>query len=476
MQREESEAPLYMQGHDGYDDVESSDGEESPSQASIPSPTAQFSLRTQIDDFDGGPNAFGMGFDMSQEEITAHVENSITGSGGTGNLGPQEALPQNECIASNLAQHCHTCGTLYNLDTRCYQEIGAKLCKAFQQPDIDWTALQEACRCAQRLSSATNPNQIILLNQLIGMANMLQLSTSSAANSNQVALPQQSVPQVIGAADPPWQPAPPGVAWMQQSTPQPNAAAAPMLQPVPQFAGAVPPLQQWAPRTNEASAPMRQPIPQYTPAVAPTQEGSSKSNTTVMWKNIPGNYRQKDIIQHLEDKGFKGLFDFVYAPFDFERKAMKGFAFVNFVDNSRAELCMQFFKDFNQWKNKSEKKLEVIWPEGKGGQPPLQGLQANLKRYKNSDVMHKEIPEEFKPMTFNTTEQWRLGERMEFPTPDRPIKTPPYIHHVRAMVAERRTDPTVHKAAALSSPVRVPLPEPLEPPPEVTGGAFTEGM
>jgi hypothetical protein len=49
---------------------------------------------------------------------------------------------------------------------------------------------------------------------------------------------------------------------------------------------------------------------------------------------------------------------------------------------------------------------------------PFQGLEANVARYRNSPVMHPEIPDEFKPVVF------RDGQRAEFPQATKKIPLP----------------------------------------------------
>ena len=55
------------------------------------------------------------------------------------------------------------------------------------------------------------------------------------------------------------------------------------------------------------------------------------TRTTVMIRNIPIKYTD-DILIEEELKEFKGSFDCLYMPFDYEKKGNKGYAFINFVN------------------------------------------------------------------------------------------------------------------------------------------------
>ena len=54
------------------------------------------------------------------------------------------------------------------------------------------------------------------------------------------------------------------------------------------------------------------------------------TRTTVMIRNIPIKYTDANLIEALKE--FKGKYDCLYMPFDYEKKGNKGYAFINFVD------------------------------------------------------------------------------------------------------------------------------------------------
>jgi len=53
------------------------------------------------------------------------------------------------------------------------------------------------------------------------------------------------------------------------------------------------------------------------------------------------------------------------------------------------------------------------------GSTPVQGLKANVQRYRNSPLMHHKVPDWCKPMVFSD------GVRIEYPAPKKPIKYMP---------------------------------------------------
>lgn len=109
---------------------------------------------------------------------------------------------------------------------------------------------------------------------------------------------------------------------------------------------------------------------------------AEEAPTTMMLRNIPNRYTQSDLIKELNSLGFEGSFDFLYAPPDFGKMHIVGFAFVNFVD---AELAARFGLElegyeFLKHQKKSAKKAARV------SVAHLQGLQANIDHYEKSAV------------------------------------------------------------------------------------------
>merc|ERR1719428_2438043 len=57
--------------------------------------------------------------------------------------------------------------------------------------------------------------------------------------------------------------------------------------------------------------------------------GDDEQKTTVMFRNVPYNCTRDDLIGIMDRHGFRGLYDFVYAPADFRTKSGFGYAFIN---------------------------------------------------------------------------------------------------------------------------------------------------
>merc|ERR1711933_433362 len=55
----------------------------------------------------------------------------------------------------------------------------------------------------------------------------------------------------------------------------------------------------------------------------------------------------------------------------------------------------------------------------------LQGLSDHIEHYKNSSVMHKDVPKQFRPLLFEH------GEKVPFPAPSKKIKPPRSIKPYR---------------------------------------------
>jgi len=187
---------------------------------------------------------------------------------------------------------------------------------------------------------------------------------------------------------------------------------APIMIPEPQW---LPPQNPKA-NNSRTAAPRPKNGPHKVSAGAPQQSASSSAapvaNTTVMMRNIPNNYNREMVLELLDTEGFKAQYDFVYLPMDFHRMAGLGYAFVNLVSNDVAEKVKVHFEGFSNWKLASQKVCEVSWGE------PLQGLDAHLERYKNSPVMHEDVPDKYKPVLYVN------GSRVPFPTATKRIRPP----------------------------------------------------
>jgi len=133
---------------------------------------------------------------------------------------------------------------------------------------------------------------------------------------------------------------------------------------------------------------------------------------TVMLRNLPNNYSRTMLIKLIDNEGFGGQYDFIYLPMDFKSHASLGYAFVNLIDSDQATRFFEAFEGFNQWVVPSQKVCSVNWSA------PYQGLEAHIERYRNSPVMHEDVPDTYKPMLF------RDGKRIAFPPSTKKLKVP----------------------------------------------------
>jgi len=129
---------------------------------------------------------------------------------------------------------------------------------------------------------------------------------------------------------------------------------------------------------------------------ANSPNGSVKEEdwTTVMVRNIPNNYTREMLLDLFDSQGLAGHYDFVYLPVDFKRDSSLGYAFVNLSSNEGVKLIQEKLEGFTDWAIPTEKVCEIGWSK------PLQGLKAHLDRYRNSPVMHEDVPEKYKPLYF----------------------------------------------------------------------------
>jgi len=139
---------------------------------------------------------------------------------------------------------------------------------------------------------------------------------------------------------------------------------------------------------------------------------SDEPRTTVQLRGVPPAFSRGMLLSLLDAQGFRARYNFVYLPMDFSTEESLGYAFINFCD---AEDATRFRKLFN-----------VPGPPGLQREEPWcnttwstwQGLSENIKRYRNSPVMGKGVPDDFKPVMLSE------GKRVAFPRPTKKVKEP----------------------------------------------------
>eukprot|EP00435_Cladocopium_sp_Y103_P040227 s2780_g10.t3 len=137
-----------------------------------------------------------------------------------------------------------------------------------------------------------------------------------------------------------------------------------------------------------------------------------EGRTTVMLRNLPNNYTRDMLLELIDSLGFRGQYDFLYLPIDFQTQACLGYAFVNLVDSGVVPAFWRAFDGFSNWSLPSRKVCYISWSG------PHQGLEAHIDRYRNSPVMHPDVGDECKPLIFKD------GVRVMFPPPTKSIRPP----------------------------------------------------
>jgi len=142
--------------------------------------------------------------------------------------------------------------------------------------------------------------------------------------------------------------------------------------------------------------------------------------TCLMLKNLPQSLNTSKLVSLLVDAGLLGKFDFVYVPRSFRTKSGLGYGFVNVASVDHVPDVALAMRGFSSWpslgSSPSEKVCEVRWAS-----VGLQGLEANVMRYRDSPLMHSRVDASFKPQVYDAS-----GNLLTFPAPQRKLKTPRY--------------------------------------------------
>lgn len=144
-----------------------------------------------------------------------------------------------------------------------------------------------------------------------------------------------------------------------------------------------------------------------------TCEVPEELRTTVMLRPLPPSFTRNLLVELLDAEGFRGRYDFVYVPVDFNSGSSLGYAFVNLTSPEFARCFWSYFDGFSGWTIPSNNEVcTVTWSD------PHQGLAAHVQRYRDSPVMHPEVPEIWKPLIYVN------GKRARFPSPTKKLKAP----------------------------------------------------
>jgi hypothetical protein len=115
---------------------------------------------------------------------------------------------------------------------------------------------------------------------------------------------------------------------------------------------------------------------------------------TVMVRQIPWHWTQLMFVRAVLQRGFKGLFDFIYLPVDIKKGTNVGYGFINFIDPVHA---IAFRKAFNhtflEARSRPQKEPLCVHPAS------VQGYEANRQHFSKTKTGHKTNPQ-FSPLYF----------------------------------------------------------------------------
>lgn len=194
----------------------------------------------------------------------------------------------------------------------------------------------------------------------------------------------------------------------------------------------VAPQQEEAPETPRAAARPRAAPACLTGTVSKTTEDEATSEkveavirearlgerTTLMLNNLPHVLWRDGLKNVLDAHGFSGQYDFIYMPVQFASGKSLGYAFVNFTSPDAAKRCWDALDGSRGWSRTKACTVAWCWPH--------QGLEAHVKLYRNSTLLHESIPDGFKPALYDDK-----GGRRAFPAPLRRIRMPRFRHWPR---------------------------------------------
>lgn len=123
--------------------------------------------------------------------------------------------------------------------------------------------------------------------------------------------------------------------------------------------------------------------------------------TTLVLRKLPKNVTRASLLEMLNAAGMQGLYDFVYLPMDFKKGKVFGYAIVNFIANESAEKASFHFAGAG---------INSDWSDSH------QGFDELIKRYRDSPIMHPNMPEISKPLIFSK------GMVAPFPSPTKKVQ------------------------------------------------------
>lgn len=134
--------------------------------------------------------------------------------------------------------------------------------------------------------------------------------------------------------------------------------------------------------------------------------------TTVILEGLPTNLSRLELVDMIAEAGCASLCDFVYLPYDLLSKASVGHAYINLVNSDALATFWQVFDGYQRWVVPSTDVCQLKFNS------TFQGHAECVEKFRNSQLMHKSVPEEFKPLLFTG------GVPVPFPAPTKMIRAP----------------------------------------------------
>jgi hypothetical protein len=113
--------------------------------------------------------------------------------------------------------------------------------------------------------------------------------------------------------------------------------------------------------------------------------------TTVILRNIPNNCTRARLLEEISRAGFANAYNFFYLPLDYETRANKGYAFLNFRQPAAAT---QFHITFHGQRLKDFRSYKVLVVEIAS----VQGFWANFDNFLFKNRMFTNLDSEFHPI------------------------------------------------------------------------------
>jgi len=124
-------------------------------------------------------------------------------------------------------------------------------------------------------------------------------------------------------------------------------------------------------------------------------------------QSLPAEHLWQSVVDMLDSQGLNGLYNFVHVPIDGVSGKPEGYAVVNMVSERVAELALLLLQAAE-----GEQPLLVEWND-------IQGIDNLIEMVRDSDLMHREVPDKYKPVLFTA------GNRIQFPEPTSEIQQLP---------------------------------------------------